>query len=44
LDLTAYESYFAGKIKDVFMTDAEMTEAAKVFANHPKPQSLKSNR
>jgi tryptophan synthase beta chain len=44
LDLTAYESYFAGKIKDVFMSDTDIAEAAKVFANHPKPQSLISKR
>jgi tryptophan synthase beta chain len=44
LDLTAYESYFAGKIQDVDMTQEEIVEAAKVFANHPKPQSVKSKR
>jgi tryptophan synthase beta chain len=44
LDLTAYESYFAGKIQDVDMTREEIAQAAKVFENHPKPQSLKSKR
>ena len=42
LDLTAYENYFAGNIKDIELTEEEIAEAAKIFADHPKPQSLKS--
>jgi tryptophan synthase beta chain len=42
LDLTAYESYFAGNIKDIELSDAEMAEAMKVFAGHPNPQHLKT--
>ena len=42
LDLTAYENYFAGNIKDIELAEAEMTEAMKVFADHPKPQNLKT--
>ena len=42
LDLTAYENYLAGNIKDIELSDNEIAEAAKIFADHPKPQSLKS--
>jgi tryptophan synthase beta chain len=42
LDLTAYENYLAGNIKDIVLSDAEMEEAEKIYAGYPKPQSLKS--
>ena len=42
LDLTAYENYLAGNIKDIELSEGEIAEAAKIFAGHPKPQSLKS--
>lgn len=42
LDLTAYENYFAGNIKDIELAEAEMSEAMKVFADHPKPRNLKT--
>lgn len=42
LDLTAYDSYFAGNIKDIDLSDEEMAKAEEVFADYPKPQSLKS--
>jgi len=42
LDLTAYENYLSGNIKDIELTDGEIADAAKIFADHPKPQSLKS--
>jgi tryptophan synthase beta chain len=42
LDLTAYENYLAGNIKDIELSDEEMTEAAKIYADHPKPQSIKN--
>ncbi len=42
LDLTAYENYLAGNIKDIVLSDEEMEEAEKIYADYPKPKSLKS--
>ncbi|MBU2646767.1 TrpB-like pyridoxal phosphate-dependent enzyme [bacterium] len=42
IDLSAYDRYFAGELKDFELTDAEMEESEKIFASHPKPQMLKS--
>ncbi len=42
LDLTAYDSYLSGNIKDIVLSDEQMAESGKIYANHPKPQSLKS--
>jgi tryptophan synthase beta chain len=42
LDLTAYENYLAGNLKDIVLSDEEVTEAGKIYASHPKPASLKS--
>ncbi|MFH2131928.1 MAG: TrpB-like pyridoxal phosphate-dependent enzyme [bacterium] len=42
IDLSAYDRYFAGELKDFELTDAEMEESEKIFASHPKPQILKS--
>jgi tryptophan synthase beta chain len=42
LDLTAYEKYLSGGIMDIELSDQEIEEAEKIFANHPKPQILKS--
>jgi tryptophan synthase beta chain len=42
LDLSAYENYLAGNLKDVVLSDEEISEAGKIYANHPKPESLKS--
>jgi len=40
LDLTAYDSYFAGNIKDIDLPDEEIAKAEEVFANFPKPQHI----
>jgi tryptophan synthase beta chain len=42
LDLTAYENYLAGNLKDIVLSDEEVSEAGKIYASHPKPASLKS--
>ncbi len=44
LDLTAYESYLAGQIKDIDLSEEEIAKSEAVFANHPKPQDLKSTK
>ena len=43
IDLGAYDKYFAGELADVALNEAEMDEAKKVFADHPKPEMLKCN-
>jgi tryptophan synthase beta chain len=42
LDLAGYEKYFSGKLTDFELSDEQMQESMKVFADHPKPQDLKS--
>lgn len=42
LDLAAYENYLAGNLKDIVLSDEAISEAGKIYANHPKPESLKS--
>ncbi len=42
LDLSAYENYLAGNLKDIDLSDEEISEAGKIYASHPKPESLKS--
>ncbi|RJQ84488.1 MAG: TrpB-like pyridoxal-phosphate dependent enzyme, partial [Desulfobacteraceae bacterium] len=42
LDLSGYEKYLAGKITDFELSDADMAESMKVFADFPKPVTLKS--
>jgi tryptophan synthase beta chain len=42
LDLGAYDRYLAGDIKDVAFEDKILDDANALFANYPKPQSLKS--
>jgi tryptophan synthase beta chain len=42
LDLTAYEKYLSGGIMDIELSDQEIEEAEKIFADHPKPAILKS--
>jgi tryptophan synthase beta chain len=44
LDLTAYENYLAGNLKDIVLSDEEIAEAGKIYADHPKPASLKSRK
>jgi len=36
LDLTAYDNYFAGNIKDIDLSNEEITNAEKVFADLPE--------
>jgi tryptophan synthase beta chain len=42
LDLAGYEKYFSGELTDFELSDGEMQESMKVFADFPKPQDLKS--
>jgi tryptophan synthase beta chain len=42
LDLGAYDRYLAGDIKDVAFEDGVLDDANALFANYPKPDSLKS--
>ncbi|MCK5783333.1 MAG: TrpB-like pyridoxal phosphate-dependent enzyme [Desulfobacterales bacterium] len=42
MDLSAYENYLAGNIKDIVLSDEEIANAEKIYASYPKPQSLKS--
>ncbi|MCP4756882.1 MAG: TrpB-like pyridoxal phosphate-dependent enzyme [Proteobacteria bacterium] len=42
VDLAAYDKYFSGALKNFELSDAEMEESEKVFADFPKPESLKS--
>jgi len=41
LDLTAYDSYFAGNIKDIDLSGEEIAKAEEVFADFPKPAHVK---
>lgn len=42
LDLAGYEKYFSGELTDFELSDEQMQESMKVFADFPKPQDLKS--
>ena len=42
LDLLGYEKYFAGELSDYEFTDEEMAKSTAVFADYPKPQTMKS--
>lgn len=42
IDLSAYDKYFSGALANFELTDREMEESEKVFADFPKPQMLKS--
>ncbi len=42
LDLGAYEAFFNGQIKDIELSDEELTASEKIFADFPKPENLKS--
>ncbi len=44
LDLAAYDKYFEGALTDVCMLDEEMQQSQEVFADFPKPESLKSEK
>ncbi len=40
LDLTAYDSYLSGQIKDIILGDADIAECKKIYADYPIPQHL----
>ena len=42
LDLMAYEKFLADELTNFVLSDEEIEEAEKVFAEFPKPQALKS--
>jgi tryptophan synthase beta chain len=42
LDLTGYEKFLSGKITDYELSEADMTRSTDVFANFPKPMTIKS--
>jgi len=42
LDLTAYEKYLADELTNFALSDEEIEEAEKVFADFPEPAALKS--
>ncbi|MFP4194321.1 MAG: TrpB-like pyridoxal phosphate-dependent enzyme [Desulfosalsimonas sp.] len=42
LDLGAYEAYFAGNIKDIELSQADLEASEKVYADYPKPEHLKN--
>jgi len=42
LDLTAYEKFLSDELKNFVLSDEEIEEAEKVYAEFPKPQTLKS--
>ncbi|CAB5082447.1 Tryptophan synthase (indole-salvaging) (EC [Olavius algarvensis associated proteobacterium Delta 3] len=42
LDLTAYEKFLADELSNFVLSDKEIEEAEKVFAEFPKPEALKS--
>ena len=42
LDLVGYEKFLAGQLSDYELGDDEMAESTAVFADFPKPQTLKS--
>ena len=42
IDLTAYDKYFSGDLKNFVLTQEEMLNSEKVFSDYPKPQLLKS--
>jgi tryptophan synthase beta chain len=44
LDLAAYDKYFAGALTDVCMLDEEMQRSQEVFADFPRPESLRSGK
>ncbi|MCF8109960.1 MAG: TrpB-like pyridoxal phosphate-dependent enzyme [Desulfobacteraceae bacterium] len=42
LDLSAYEAYFAGTIKDIELSETDLQASEKVYADYPKPEHLKN--
>ena len=41
LDLTAYDSYLTGQIKDIVLSEQDIAECEKIYADFPKPQHLR---
>ncbi len=41
LDLTAYDFYLSGQMKDIVLSMDEVAECEKIYADFPKPQHLK---
>jgi tryptophan synthase beta chain len=42
LDFSAYDKYFSGSLQNFSLSDEEISQAEKVFADYPKPQLIKS--
>lgn len=42
LDLGSYDKVFTGVLENYILSDEDLAEAEKIFANYPKPLSLKS--
>ena len=42
IDLGSYDKYLSGEMENYTLTDEEMLESEKVFADFPKPELLKS--
>ena len=42
LDFSAYDRYFSGELRDFELSDEELAQSEKVFAEFPKPELLKS--
>jgi len=42
LDLAAYDKYFSGDLADFNLSEEELLESEKVFADFPKPELVKS--
>ncbi len=40
LDLTAYDAYLSGQIKDIILSEADIKECEKIYADFPKPRHL----
>ncbi len=43
LDLTGYEKFLHGELKDFVLSDDDMEKSMSVFADFPKPQRVKSS-
>ena len=43
LDLTGYEKFLHGELKDFALSDDDMEKSMSVFADYPKPQRIKSS-
>ena len=42
IDLASYDRYFAGDLENFEISDAELEESEKIFADFPKPEMVKS--